>query len=1136
MITLFLNKTVESLKKTKEYKLLLEKFAKREFPVVLESLRGVILSGIAWELQKTSNSRFIFVFPTDLAAKTFCSDYSLWGGNIFHLPSWETSPYSGDTPSSYISGMRINAITEFLKSETAAIAMGQRAFLTSIAPKDFIKSFFITFKKGSEIVPAQIEEKLQQAGYLRVPRVGIHGEFAMRGEVLDIFMPGTEEAVRIVFDFDTIENIKLFDPAGQHSTSTLEEITICPNREIIWTDNIINQAFEKNLITEDEKDQLFQMRTIKGEEYIFPLSFGKDSCNIADLCIPDGKQQESTLFLVESELLETGYEALDKEFKELYKRGTLNRTEASCYSVTPEMILPSWEKLLEKKRRKVFLPIIGKSSSHSIRFNYEPGRSFFGNFNYLREELEKLVESGYSVSIFSSSDSQRIRIEHILKDLNINVILGFISSGFVLPSAKIIAIQENEIFGRKKRTPLSVKKAKSQAIDSFVELSPGDYVVHVNYGIGRFLGIDRIKAAKTERDYIHLEYADDEKIFIPIEQVNLVQRYIGSEGSAPHLDRLGGKSWEARKSKVKKAAEDIAEKLVTIYSKRKYAQGFAFPKDTPWQEEFEASFPYEETADQLTSIEEVKADMEKPTPMDRLLCGDVGYGKTEVAMRVAFKAVSGGKQVAYLAPTTILTDQHYGNFKERFANYPVNIAMLSRFVSNKDQKKVLEGLENGNIDLVIGTHRLLQKDVKFKNLGLMITDEEQRFGVKDKERMKEFKSSVDCLALSATPIPRTLHMSLLKIRDMSVLKTPPHNRRPIETFVEEFKEETVLRAIQREIERGGQIYYLHNRVESLENVKLFLQKLAPEILVETAHGRMNGTEIEDVMHRFINRDFHVLVSTTIIENGLDIPNVNTIIIDRADLFGISQLYQLRGRVGRSDRLAYAYLLYPERRALTELAMKRLQIISDNTELGSGFKIALKDLEVRGAGNLLGREQSGEIASVGFDMYLRLIDEAVRALERKHGTVPEEAPDVYLELEYSGYIPDSYIKDQLEKMEVYKGIVSISTEEELDRLYSELEDRFGHLPDEVESLMSIAEIKIICKKFYISSVKERKGILEIEFAKVSLISADKVISIITESRGKVKLDPYRPNVLLIQTDVIGLKEKSAFLREKLMRFL
>jgi transcription-repair coupling factor (superfamily II helicase) len=687
---------------------------------------------------------------------------------------------------------------------------------------------------------------------------------------------------------------------------------------------------------------------------------------------------------------------------------------------------------------------------------------------------------------------------------------------------------EGEIFGRR-RVPKSVKTVESRPIDSFIELSQGDYVVHVNYGIGRYNGIRRMKAGGNERDYIHLEYAGQEFIYLPIEQVNLIQRSIGHEGNAPRLDLIGGKSWENRKNRVRKSVEDIAARLIGLYSKRKKTRGFAFPRDTEWQIEFEAAFPFEETPDQISCIEAVKADMEKPIPMDRMICGDVGYGKTEIAIRAAFKAVTGGKQVAILAPTTILAEQHFETITGRMKNYPVNAAMLSRFIGHKEQKTILQGLREGKIDLAVGTHRLLQKDVAFHDLGLIIVDEEQRFGVKDKERLKELKTSVDCLTLSATPIPRTLHMSLLKIRDMSLLKTPPARRLPIETHITEFNPQTIASAIRRETSRGGQVYYLHNRVESLDDTRLFLQNCVPEALIGVAHGQMSAEELEDIMHRFIHGGVQVLVSTTIVENGIDIPNVNTIIIDRADMYGISQLYQLRGRVGRSDRPAYAYLFYPSDRALSEIAMKRLQIISDNTALGSGFKIALKDLEVRGAGNLLGREQSGDILSVGFDMYLRLLDEAVGELEHRE---LEEAPEVYLELEYSGFIPDTYIGEAEEKMEVYKKIASVGSEEELAVLDGELSDRFGPLPPEVQSLLALAEIRVTCKKLWISSVRERKGKLELEFSKVARIPINRLLALIRDSRGQIRLDPHRPYILIMDTRAVDLKEKSQFLRSRL----
>jgi transcription-repair coupling factor (superfamily II helicase) len=775
----------------------------------------------------------------------------------------------------------------------------------------------------------------------------------------------------------------------------------------------------------------------------------------------------------------------------------------------------------------------GETGALRLEIPSDPPRSFFGNINYLKEEFTSLIKQGWRLLIAAESEAQAARIQELTRDIggprDVLVSASPLSAGFSLPDSKMMLVQENEIFGRRKRPPRSLKQTRSSPIDTFVELNPGDYVVHVNYGIGLFKGIERIRALGHERDYVKLEYLGEEVVFVPIEQVNLVQRYIGNEGAPPRLDKLGSKSWENRKGRVKKSVEDIAERLIELYSKRRQAQGFPFPKDTEWQTMFEAAFPFEETEDQLRCVEEIKEDMEGPHPMDRLVCGDVGYGKTEVAVRACFKAVMGGKQAAFLAPTTILAEQHYENFRERFSQFPVRLAMLSRFVDRGQVKKTLAALRAGEIDILVGTHRIIQRDVVFKDLGLLVIDEEQRFGVKDKERLKEMKTNVDCLTLSATPIPRTLHMSLLKIRDMSLLATPPQNRHPIETVIEEWNEDRIAAAIRRETERGGQVFFLHNRVESLNETRLRIERLVPEMLVDTAHGQMDAHELEDVMHRFIHGGFHVLVSTTIIENGIDIPNVNTIIIDRADMYGVSQLYQLRGRVGRSDRVAYAYLFYPKDRALSEVAMKRLQVISDFTELGSGFKIAMKDMEIRGAGNLLGREQSGDIYSVGFDLYLRLLDEAIHRLEDAHY---EAETETLLELEYSGFIPDGYIDSAQEKMEVYKKIAAIKTKDELERVYAEILDRFGPLPDEAASLLALAEIRIICREIAVSSLRERGGVVRVEFGKVSRVKIDRLIRLMRESAGKVRLDPKAPNVLTLQTGSIGLKEKSEFIREKL----
>lgn len=1135
MITLFLNEISGTLKKNKNWQALLQQYCSTSGkPLNLYGPKGPFLAAVLSDLLKYTKDSLFVVTPTERDAEELQADLELFKENTIHFPCWGTMLYKGISAQASVFGSRVKALFEINDKKSIIIA-SQKAALSYLPPKEYLLSNKLELKKGDEFDPVKLENLLQGFGYSRVPRVTVPGEFALRGEVLDIFMPGVDYATRIVFDFDEIEEIRQFDPVNQSSTSINEQVLLYPVKEVIWSDERI-EVLEKKLsdITSGKMasidfspiiETLKVSREIRGEELFFPLCFENPSTLI------DYISEKSSLFLTHSERLDSSYEVLSREYRDLY----VEALRLKMAVPSPDFILSN-PSVLSKPRQVNLHSLKQDKQAGEILYEMEcdPGRSFFGNISYLKEEIELLNKDDYSCFVFAESESQAERIKYMLNGFNIEVIPESISSGFSLPRSKIIVIQENEIFGRRKRAPSSVKRVQSAVIDSFIELNPGDLVVHVNYGIGRFKGIERIMAAGNERDYIAIEYAGEDSIFVPIEQVNLVQRYIGNEGRSTRLDKLGGKSWDTKKSKVRKSVEDLADMLVKLYARRQEAKGFAFAADNDFQVDFEASFPFQETEDQLISIEEVKKDMEAPRPMDRLICGDVGYGKTEVAMRAAFKAVMGGKQVALLCPTTILAEQHYENFCDRFKRFPIKVGHLSRFVAKKDQKKVLEALAEGTCDIVIGTHRILSKDMKFKNIGLMIIDEEQRFGVKDKEKLKNIKTSIDSLAMSATPIPRTLHMSLLKIRDMSVLKTAPYNRQPIETFIQEYNPDVIAGAIRREIERGGQVFFLHNRVESLDSVQLFLQELVPEVFIETAHGKMSGTELEDVMHRFTHGAFQVLVATTIIENGIDIPNVNTIIIDRADMYGISQLYQLRGRVGRSGKLAYAYMFYPEQKDLSELAMKRLQAISDFTELGSGFKIAMKDMEVRGAGNLLGREQSGEIVSVGFDMYLRLLEEAVS--ERTDEDKKDDAPEVFLDLDYTGFIPESYIIDPTEKMEVYKKIASVVTEEDLDRVHSELHDRFGPLPDEVQSLLSLAEIRIICRQLWISSMKERRGVVAVEFGKIAKLSIDKVMRMTGKSGGLIKFNPASQAGLLIETGKIGLKEKSEFLREKLSTLL
>jgi transcription-repair coupling factor (superfamily II helicase) len=1082
--------------------------------------------------------------------------------------------------------------------EFSVVVSSQRSFMSPLPPPEYTAKQRVVIKTGEKIDTAALAGQLSAWGYTRVQRVQFGGEYAVRGEVFDVMIDGgkPDEACRVTLDFDKVESVKRFNAVEQTSFSQLDSISLHPLKELVWDDERIDYLSAKleqlpefsgkeinvNAIIE----RLINKRRAEDEELFFPLAFEKNASLL------DYFGSNAAVVFLEWERLANAQAALDREYAGLFRAAFRERPVPA-----PERLLYNFDSLTKNIKNKIsfirggglilrhlgrlelatptkngskppqlnnFLterassisqrsqdtpplaagrlitikksgsPPRGEPAPRCFTLRCDPPRSFLGNINYMKEEFTTLLQQGWHIVIAVESNIQALRIGELLKDISgIRIIQIPLSRGFALPEIKLIVVQEKEIFGFRRRPPRSLQTARTAAIDTFVDLNPGDFVVHINYGIGLFKGIERINALGNERDYIKLEFADAETIFVPLEQVNLVQRYIGNEGSPPRLDKIGSKSWSERKARAKKAAEELASRLITLYSKRKAARGFAFPPDSEWQMMFEASFAFEETEDQGPCVEEIKADMENIIPMDRLVCGDVGYGKTEVAIRACFKAVMSGKQVAFLAPTTILVEQHYENFLERFRNFPVRLAMLSRFVDKKTARATIAGLQTGEIDILIGTHRIIQKDIAFKDLGLMVIDEEQRFGVKDKERLKELRHNVDCLALSATPIPRTLHMSLLKIRDMSILATPPQNRQPIETFIDEYDEEKIVKAIRFEVERGGQVFYLHNRIESLGAVKSRLSHLMPEISIETAHGQIDAEELEDVMRRFIHGGFHVLASTTIIENGIDIPNVNTIIIDRADMYGVSQLYQLRGRVGRSDRAAYAYLFYPSQIALPENAMKRLQVISDFTELGSGFKIAMKDMEIRGAGNLLGREQSGNIFSVGFDLYARLLDGAIRKLQNENY---ETETDTLLELEYTGFIPNSYIDSAQEKMEVYKKIAAIKHRDELEHVNAEIYDRFGPPPFEVLSLLSLAEIRIICREISILSLREHNGVVRAEFGKTSNINVERLLRLIKESGGRVKLDPKSPNVILMQTGKIGLKEKSEFIREKLEALL
>ena len=1057
--------------------------ADRKSNIKAEGLDGFPLFQCAHLMAESVKGNTWIVCPTEEMARTIYGDNGMVKGlPVTLLPTSGRVLYSAWEGSSK-EYEQIRVLGNLSLGGKTLIVTSIRAFCSPVPGKNAVASSSLTIKANQSLDTMEVADRLSKGNYFRSPNTTMPGEFTLRGEVLDIFPYGEDLPVRIYLDWDRVERICRYEPLSQQVTKQLGHVTV-------------------RIMAQD------------------------DGCAVIPQGISEYISPDDYFIFVGDKRLESSFRSLQLEAKSLYRHAY----QADHNAVHPTDMLFDFESFYGSRSGSMTVLDIAGQTPGAYRFDIDGPRSYFGNFTFFKQDLDGLTGDGWDIKICVSTVVQKQRLETMLSAYEgIEYIVGNLSGGFSIRSSRFIVFCENEIFGRKKQVLKTLQHTQTSVLDSFVELHEGDYVVHVNYGIGIFLKIDRVR----ERDYIKIQFADKENLYVPIEQANLIQRYIGSAGEAPHIDKLGSAGWENKKAKARKSAENLAARLIALYARRKNSQGFAFDKDNDWQLRFEAEFEYDETEDQLSCIQDVKDDMESPHVMDRLICGDVGYGKTEIAFRAAFKAVMSGKQVAFLAPTTILAEQHYNNFVARLHDFPLKVGLLSRMVAPKEQKRVLTSLADGNLDVLFGTHKIIQKDVVFRNLGLLIVDEEQRFGVKDKDRIKEMKTNVDCLSLSATPIPRTLYMSLLQIRDMSLLTTPPISRKPIRTVIEKFNLDMVEKAIRFEVNRHGQVFYLHNRIETLEEVATMLRMRMPDVIFETANGQMNSEALSDTMRRFVYEGIQVLISTTIIENGIDIPNVNTIIIDRADLYGVSQLYQLKGRVGRSDREAFAYLFYPAERLLSETAIKRLQTISEHTELGSGFKVAMKDMELRGAGNLLGREQSGFMSAVGLDMYIRLLDEEIAKIQ-KTGEKPET--EVFLELDYSGYIPDTYISDPTVKLEVYKKIAGIRTREQLERLRAELDDRFGSMPEEMSNLLYISELRIVCRILDIYHMRERNGSVTVEFSRIAYISIDKLIDLIKTSNGAVTIDPNRPYIMTMKTEAISLKDKALFILEKLQRIL
>ena len=1047
-------------------------------------LDGLPLATFLSLIKRRWGKRVVVIVPTEEGVNLLEQDLSLLSvDNALYLRGNGKVFYQNFTGSK-VEYENIDTLTQFMNSRSSLLVTSIRTFSSPQIGKEYLSSKELTLSLHDEFNPTAISDFLIQSGYYRSNGCFDEGSFVLRGEVMEIFPFSQSNPIRIYSEWDEITKIVYFDSQSQQKLKEVGHITF----NLMPCDNVMPTSPISEYLTDD------------------------------DYIVFCGKER-----------LDVVYKSLQNEAKASYKDAYAENKDA----LTPDKFLfPTLEFMAQKQAKTVIYDI---ANEKTLQFDIAPSHSYFGNVTYFKEDANTLLKNGWHLTVLATTTVQMERLQSVLQDVKgLEYEIADASSGFMIDDVKVAVILDQEIFGRRKQKQKAVVEVKSEAINSFIDLKPGDYVVHINYGIGEFIKIERVKTSRTERDYIKIRYQNEEYLFVPIEQADLVQRYIGSEGRKPKLDTLGGSGWTRKKERALKNAEELAAQLIKLYAARQNSFGHPFPPDNDWQLQFEASFPYTETTDQLKCVEDIKADMESDHVMDRLVCGDVGFGKTEIAFRAAFKAVMGGKQVAFLAPTTILAEQHYRKFCDRVGDFPVKSALLNRMVKPKEQKAILKDLIDGKIDVLFGTHKILQKNVLFKNLGLLVCDEEQRFGVKDKEKIKQLKVNVDSLALSATPIPRTLYMSLLKVRDMSLLTTAPSERLPVNTIIADYDFNRIVTAIKKEVSRGGQVFYLHNRIEDLPEITYQLRDALPGLIIEYAHGQMRSDEMEDVMHRFIYEGVQVLVSTTIIENGIDIPNVNTIIIDRAERFGLGQLYQLRGRVGRSDKQAYCYLMYPDEARLNDDAIKRLKVLSENTSLGSGFKVAMKDMEIRGAGNILGQEQSGQLEAVGLDLYMKILDEEIKRLTE--GEKSEESREVYLELDYSGFIPDSYVHDPSVKMEMYKKIASIHTEAQLNLVRAEFEDRFGPLPEEVDNLLCIAEVKVICHKLEIFHLSENRGIVQLEFSHMAAINPMKVVKLIQRSGGRVSLDPNRGNYLKMQTSAVSLKDKAVFILEQLESLL
>ena len=1098
---------MQMLPKFEEY---IQNIKEKNSQIAISGLSDVGKMQFIWASKEALNKPICIVTYNELQARKIISDLKYFAkdfNEILYFPKREIASYDYIVESKDLPYQRIEVLNKIKNKKAKVIVTTQEAIMQKMITKEVLYKNQIKLEVGKEYSLETIKENLVLLGYERNDLVETKGQFSVRGDIVDIAI-SENEGIRIEFWGDEIDSIRKFYISSQRSNEMMQKVEIMPAHEFVLEDElsaIVKRIKEENLdfseanILKQKEEYLKKIKDIKNQDceliqsgdYISKIDkyfnyfykkqtsflefLGKDYIIFFDEMLKI-KQREENILIENNNLIKALIE------KERYVPNSIQNISKIEYIKENQQII-----YLEKEDFG-----IAKTASIKYNFNYREVKYYKSEIEILIADLIKALNDKKEIIILAGSSEEQDKFIKLLeekeipykrKDLNqvsikedkkenvVYVSEGRLSSGFESYDLNLLVITGEELFssGMKKKRKLSSSFKQGEKV-VFADLKIGDYIVHKSHGIGQFVGVNTLKADGIIKDYIKIRYKNDDMLYIPTNDLDSIRKYIGAGEASPKINKLGSKEWENTKQRVKKNLKEVAKELIELYAKRSKVKGFAFSKDTDWQKQFEDSFEYVETEDQLRCIEETKKDMEYSKPMDRLLCGDVGYGKTEVAIRAAFKAVMDQKQVAYLVPTTVLANQQYESFKKRMENFAIRVELLSRFRTKKEQDEVIRKLKLGEVDVVIGTHRLLSKDVEFKDLGLLVVDEEQRFGVKDKEKIKQYKANIDVLSMSATPIPRTLHMSIVGVRDMSVIYEPPQNRRPVQTYVLEYDEEIIKEAITKELERKGQVFYLFNKVEGIEKKTIEIENLVPEAKVSFAHGKMSANELEEIMMQFVKGDIDVLVCTTILESGIDIPNANTIIVENADRLGLSQLYQIRGRVGRAERQAYAYVTYKRDKMLSEVADKRLKAIKEFTEFGSGFKIAMRDLEIRGAGSLLGEIQHGHMEQVGYDTYCKLLDEVLKEMQ---GVEIIEEQDIQIDLSFSSYIPEEYIENSSQKIEIYKDIALCKSEEDIQNVTDEIIDRYGVLPIEVQNLLEIARIKNLARKANVIKISQKK---------------------------------------------------------------